>query len=60
MPDILLSGHHAEIRRWRRRQRLLRTARRRPDLLASLTGDASLTDEERRWLEEELEMKLEE
>lgn len=55
VPDILLSGHHEEIRRWRRRQSLLRTARRRPDLLAK----ACLTEEERRWLEEELETKLE-
>ena len=33
VPDILLSGHHAEIARWRRHQALLRTAKRRPDLL---------------------------
>lgn len=45
-PDILLSGHHGEIARWRREQRLLRTARRRPDLLAR----ATLTDAERDWL----------
>jgi tRNA (guanine37-N1)-methyltransferase len=42
VPDILLSGHHAEIARWQRQQRLLRTARRRPDLLAK----ACLTDED--------------
>ena len=54
IPDVLLSGHHEEIRRWRRRQSLLRTALRRPDLLSK----ACLTDEERRWLEEELETKL--
>ncbi len=54
VPDVLLSGHHEEIRRWRRRQSLLRTARRRPDLLAR----APLSDEERRWLEEESEAKL--
>ena len=34
VPEVLLSGHHAEIARWRRQQSLLRTARRRPDLLA--------------------------
>src|SRR5712692_1000869 len=34
IPEILLSGHHAEIARWRRQQSILRTARRRPDLLA--------------------------
>lgn len=34
VPEVLLSGHHAEIARWRRRQSLLRTAQRRPDLLS--------------------------
>jgi tRNA (guanine37-N1)-methyltransferase len=33
VPDILLSGHHAEIEKWRRRQSLERTRLRRPDLL---------------------------
>ena len=32
-PDVLLSGHHAEIDRWRRRKSLERTLARRPDLL---------------------------
>jgi tRNA (guanine37-N1)-methyltransferase len=50
IPEILLSGHHAEIAKWRRRQSILRTARRRPDLLAK----AKLTDEERRMIDEEL------
>jgi tRNA (guanine37-N1)-methyltransferase len=36
VPAPLLSGHHAQIQRWRRDQRLRRTARRRPDLLAAL------------------------
>ncbi|HEY6793793.1 MAG TPA: tRNA (guanosine(37)-N1)-methyltransferase TrmD [Kineosporiaceae bacterium] len=36
VPAVLLSGHHAEIARWRHAQRLLRTARRRPDLVAAL------------------------
>lgn len=35
VPDVLLSGNHAEIARWRREQSLLRTYQRRPDLLAS-------------------------
>jgi tRNA (guanine37-N1)-methyltransferase len=39
-PDVLLSGNHREISDWRRRQSILRTARRRPDLLAK----AKLTD----------------
>lgn len=34
VPDILLSGHHAQIARWRRQQALLRTRARRPDMLA--------------------------
>jgi tRNA (guanine37-N1)-methyltransferase len=50
VPEILLSGHHAEIAKWRRRQSLIRTARRRPDLLA----EADLTDEERRIVADEL------
>jgi tRNA (guanine37-N1)-methyltransferase len=42
-PAVLLSGHHAEVARWRREQRLRRTHARRPDLLAG----ASLTEQER-------------
>jgi len=34
VPDVLLSGHHAEVARWRREQSLRRTWERRPDLLA--------------------------
>jgi len=34
-PDVLLSGDHQEVARWRRRQSVQRTLRRRPDLLAS-------------------------
>lgn len=37
VPDVLLSGHHAEIARWRRAQQLARTAERRPDLMGRLT-----------------------
>jgi len=33
VPEVLLSGHHEEIRRWRRREQLRRTLARRPDLL---------------------------
>lgn len=46
VPEVLLSGNHAEVARWRRRRNLLWTAQRRPDLLES----ARLTDEEREWL----------
>ena len=40
-PEILLSGHHAKIEKWRREQSLQRTLERRPDLLitADLTSD---------------------
>jgi tRNA (guanine37-N1)-methyltransferase len=34
VPAVLLSGHHGEIRKWRRHQRLARTLQRRPDLLS--------------------------
>ena len=33
VPDVLLSGNHAEIEKWRREQALQRTRERRPDLL---------------------------
>lgn len=33
VPDVLLSGHHANIEKWRRQQSLIRTKNRRPDLL---------------------------
>ena len=48
VPEVLLSGHHAEVRRWRKREALRRTLNRRPDLLA----DASLDEEEREMLEQ--------
>jgi len=46
VPEVLLSGNHGEIALWRRQQSLLRTARRRPDLLIH----ADLTKEEKQWL----------
>ena len=36
VPPVLLSGHHAQVRRWRRDEQLRRTASRRPDLVARL------------------------
>jgi len=46
VPEVLLSGHHGEIRRWRRETALRRTVERRPDLLAGAALDA----DEREWL----------
>jgi tRNA (guanine37-N1)-methyltransferase len=48
VPEVLLSGNHAQIRRWRKREALTRTLARRPDLLAG----AQLDDEEREILRE--------
>jgi len=48
VPDVLLSGHHAEVRRWRKKQALARTLERRPELLEF----AVLDDEERALLNE--------
>lgn len=42
VPNVLLSGNHAAIARWRRDERIRRTARRRPDMLAAL--DEQLLD----------------
>lgn len=47
VPAVLLSGHHENVRRWRRESSLLVTARNRPDLLEQ----AELTEEDRRFLE---------
>ena len=44
VPEVLLSGHHAEVDRWRRRESLRRTRQRRPDLLAR--ADLSPADRE--------------
>jgi tRNA (guanine37-N1)-methyltransferase len=49
VPDVLLSGNHAEIRKWRKREALSRTLERRPDLL-----DAAHLDEEEEQLLREL------
>jgi tRNA (guanine37-N1)-methyltransferase len=51
VPPVLLSGHHGEVDRWRRREALRRTLERRPDLLegAALTSDdRAMLDELRR------------
>ncbi len=48
VPEVLLSGNHEQIRRWRLKQMLGRTWLRRPELLAKL----ELTDEQRKLLEE--------
>jgi tRNA (guanine37-N1)-methyltransferase len=49
VPEVLLSGNHREIEAWRRREALLRTRARRPDLLR----DRHFTAEENKWLAED-------
>jgi tRNA (guanine37-N1)-methyltransferase len=56
VPGVLLSGHHGEVRRWRKRQALRRTLERRPDLLA----EAELDDEERDILRELMSVRQKE
>jgi tRNA (guanine37-N1)-methyltransferase len=48
VPDVLLSGHHEQVRRWRKRTAIQRTLERRPELLDM----AALDDEERALLDE--------
>jgi len=50
VPEVLLSGHHAEVARWQRREALRRTFERRPDLLERL-GPDHLSEDDRRFLE---------
>lgn len=52
-PEVLLSGHHGNISKWRRQQAILRTAKVRPDMLEKV----ELTDEEKRFLGENLQEK---
>lgn len=48
VPRVLLSGHHANIEKWRREQSVIRTYERRPDLLEK----CELTEEEEKWIKE--------
>jgi tRNA (guanine37-N1)-methyltransferase len=52
VPAALLSGHHAEIARWRREQSLALTARRRPDLLAAARAAGRLSAADEKYLAE--------
>ncbi|QQS45849.1 MAG: tRNA (guanosine(37)-N1)-methyltransferase TrmD [Acidobacteriota bacterium] len=47
-PDVLISGHHGEVARWRRKAALRKTLLMRPDLIEM----AQLSEQDRRWLEE--------
>jgi tRNA (guanine37-N1)-methyltransferase len=51
VPEVLLSGHHANIEKWRREQSIIRTLKRRPDLLKN----CSLTLQERQYLADIME-----
>ena len=50
VPPVLLSGHHANIEKWRREQSIIRTVQNRPDLIK----DAVLTKKEQEFLREYL------
>jgi tRNA (guanine37-N1)-methyltransferase len=56
VPEILLSGDHGRVHRWRREQALLRTLDKRPDLLET----AELTEEDRKFLEKVKKGKISE
>ena len=47
VPDVLISGHHGNIEKWRREQSLLMTAKYRPDML----GKADLSESDKKFLE---------
>ena len=50
VPDVLISGHHANITKWRRERSLEETAKNRPDMLEK----AELTDKEKIYIAEYL------
>lgn len=56
VPEMLLSGHHENVKRWRRKESLFRTLERRPDLLEG----RELSKEEKAWVVEWNERKHEE
>ena len=57
VPEVLLSGNHEAVRRWRRKESLRMTRDRRPDLLERYIADGKLTEEDRSLLLE-LEQEL--
>ena len=54
VPSVLLSGHHANIEKWRREQSIIRTYERRPDLFEK----CELTEKEEQWLKDYLDDKI--
>ena len=55
VPPILLSGHHANVEKWRREQSIIRTLERRPELLEG----ANLSKKEKKFLNQLLAEKEE-
>ena len=53
VPPVLLSGHHANVEKWRREQSILRTAMYRPDLLE----EADISEKEKAWLSQNLKLE---
>ena len=53
VPEVLLSGHHANIEKWRREQSIIRTAKNRPDLLEK----AELTEKEKEVVRKSLQLE---
>ena len=56
MPEVLRSGHHANVAKWRRKQSIIRTMKRRPDLFAKLV----FTEKSDRKLLAEIEKEFDE
>lgn len=53
VPEVLLSGDHGAVRRWRRKEALKRTKARRPDLFERYIAEGKLTEEDKALLEED-------
>ena len=52
VPEILLSGHHENIRKWRLKKRLEKTLRNRPELITQARNNGKLTEEAEKMIEE--------
>ena len=52
VPDVLLSGHHENIRKWRLKKRLAKTLKFRPEMISSARNSGKLTEEAEQMIEE--------
>ena len=58
VPDVLLSGHHENIKKWRLKKSIEKTIMRRPDLIESIMADSNISSEIRKTIKKIMEEEL--